>query len=69
MVALGVGKNMVRSIRFLAATAAMGRPLVIGFWLERNAQPLNSAWIAGLVEFDAGNPNPRKIPLSYEPWK
>ena len=55
--------------RILATTAAMGRPLIISFGLERDAEPLDSAWIAGLVEFDAGDTDPRKIPLSHEPWK
>jgi hypothetical protein len=58
-----------RDSRILAATAAMGRPLVISFRLDRNAKPLNSARISGLVEFDAGDANPGKIPLSHEAWK
>jgi len=55
--------------RILAASAAMGGPLVIGFGLERDAQPLDSAWIAGLVEFDAGNSDPGKVPLGHQPGK
>ncbi len=55
--------------RILAASTAMRRPLVIGFRLERDAQPLDSAGIAGLVEFDAGNTDSGKIPLSHEPRK
>ena len=58
-----------RDARILAASAAMGRPLVIGFWFERDAQALDAAWIAGLVEFDAGDTYPGKIPLGDEPWK
>ena len=58
-----------RNARILATTTAMGRPLVISFRLERNAQPLNSAWIAGLVEFNAGDTDPGKIPLGHDPWK
>jgi hypothetical protein len=50
--------------RILAATAAMRRPLVISFRLERDAQPLDSAWIASLVEFDAGNADPGKLPFA-----
>jgi len=47
----------------------MGRPLVISFRLERYAEPLNPAWIAGLVELDAGNAYPGEIALSHKPGK
>jgi hypothetical protein len=58
-----------RDARILATTAAMGRPLVVGFRFERDAQPLNSAWIAGLIKLDAGDTDPGEIPLSHETWK
>jgi hypothetical protein len=37
----------------LAAAAAVRPPLVICFRLQRNAEPLDSAWVAGFVEFYA----------------
>ncbi len=58
-----------RDAWILAASAAMRRPLVIGFRLERNAQPLDSAGIASMVKFDTGNTDSGKIPLSHEPRK
>jgi hypothetical protein len=58
-----------RHARILTASAAMRRPLIIDFWFERDAQALDAAWVAGLVEFDAGDTYPGKIPLGDKPWK
>jgi len=41
--------------RILAATAAMGRPLVISFRFDRDAEPLDSGRVAAFVEFYAGD--------------
>jgi hypothetical protein len=45
----------------LAAAAAVRSPLIIGFRLERNAEPLNTCRITSFVEFYAGNADARKI--------
>ena len=58
-----------RDARILAATAAVGPPLVISFRLQCNAKPLDSARIAGFVELYAGNADARIIALRDKPWK
>ena len=41
----------------LAAAATVRSPLVISFRLKRNAEPFDSGWGAGLIEFYAGDAN------------
>jgi hypothetical protein len=58
-----------RNARILAATAADGPPFIIGFWLERDANPLYTFRIAGLIEPHARYPDPRIISLRNQPRK
>ena len=48
--------------RILAASAAIGPPLIIGFRLQCDAQPLDAYRIAGCIEPHAGNADARVIP-------
>jgi hypothetical protein len=54
--------------RILAAAASIGEPLVISFGFERDAEPLNSARVAGLVELYPGNADARVIAPRDESW-
>ena len=36
--------------RILAATAAVGIPLLVNFWFQRNAEPLDPAGIVPLIK-------------------
>ena len=58
-----------RDARILAAAAAVGPPLVIRFRLQHNAEPLDSAGIASLIEPNPGNADARIVALRDEPWK
>ncbi len=58
-----------RDTRILAATAAVGPTLIIGFRLQCDAEPLDSTRIASFVEFYAGNADARIIAPRDEPWK
>jgi hypothetical protein len=53
--------------RVFAATAAVGQPLVLGFRLQRDTEPLYSARVAGIIEFYSRNANPRVIALRDKP--
>src|ERR1700733_1051412 len=57
-----------RDSRVLAA-ATVRPPLVVRFRLERNAEPLDSRWIARLVKTNARDANARIIASRDEPWK
>ena len=58
-----------RDTRILAATAAVGLPLIIGFRLQCDAEPLDSGRIAGLIKQNSCNTDARVIALRDEPWK
>src|SRR5271154_3039110 len=53
--------------RILAAPAAVGAPLVLRFWLQGGAEPLDGRWIAGCIELYSRNPYARVIPLGNQP--
>ena len=58
-----------RDTRILAAAAAVGPPLIIGFRLQCDAEPLDATRIAGLIESNAGDADARIIASRHEPWK
>ena len=58
-----------RDARIFAATTAVGPPLVVGFRLERDAEPLDAARIAGLIEPHARDADARVVAPRDEPRK
>ena len=58
-----------RDTRVFAAAAAVRSPLVIGFRLQRNAEPLDSERVAGLIEPNPGDADARIVAPRDEPWK
>ena len=50
-----------RDTRILAAAAAVGPQLVIGFRLQRDAEPLDAGRIAGLIELHSCDADARVI--------
>src|ERR1035438_866542 len=55
--------------RILASTAAIRSPLVIGFWLQRDAKPLNTDRFPTRIELDSCNADAREVTLGDDPWK
>ena len=53
--------------RILAAPAAVGSSLVLSFWLQRDAEPLDGGRIAGCIELYSRNPYARVISLGNQP--
>ena len=51
----------------LAATAAIGPQLIIGFGLQRDAQPLDARRIAGCIEPHSCNADARVVPFRNQP--
>jgi hypothetical protein len=43
----------VRNARILAATSAVGAPLIIGFRLQRDARPFGAHRVAGIIKLHA----------------
>ena len=58
-----------RDARILAAAAAIRPPLVIRFWLQRNAEPLDARWVAGLIKSNSCDADARIIALRDQPWE
>ena len=58
-----------RDSRILAATAAVGPPLIIGFRLQCDAETLYAHWITGIAEPHSCNADARVIALRNEPRK
>jgi hypothetical protein len=58
------------SNRILAATAAaVGSPLIIGFRLQRDAEPFYAHRISGVVEAHSGNADWRVITPRHQTWE
>ena len=58
-----------RDTRILAATAAVGPPLIIGFRLQCDAETLDACRIAGFIEPHSCNADARVVPLRHQPRK
>ena len=58
-----------RDTRILAATAAVGPALIIGFRLQCDAETLDAYRIAGVIEPHSCNPDARVVPLRHQPRK
>jgi hypothetical protein len=57
-----------RDARILA-TAAIGPSLVVHLGLQRDAESLHSRGLAGFVETDSGDADPRVVPLRDDSWE
>jgi hypothetical protein len=58
-----------RYTRIFAAAAAVGSPLIIGFRLQCDAEPLDACRIASFIEPYSCNADARVIAPRDEPWK
>ncbi|MGB8660129.1 MAG: hypothetical protein WCD34_06885 [Candidatus Acidiferrum sp.] len=52
-----------------AAPTAIGSPLIIGFRLKRDAEPLDACGIACFIELHSRNADARVISLRNHPWE
>ena len=55
--------------RIFAPTAAIGPPLIIGFRLQGDPEPLDTYGIARFIELHSRNANARVVALRDQPWK
>ena len=55
--------------RILAAAAAVWTPLIIGFWLKRNAEPLDAGRVSGFIEPHSRDADARVISFRDQPRK
>jgi len=58
-----------RDAWILTAASAIRSSLVIRFWLQCDAEPLDARWVTGLTKSNSRDADARIITLRDQPWK